>query len=146
METKVTRRKFLQITSATFAGAAILASSNRVVENAIAAAEKKNGVVKIPSYCSICFWKCGLIGYVKDGKLWKLEGNPLDPLSKGRLCPRGNGGVGQHYDPDRLKAPLVRISSRGEDSWKVTTWDEALSYSAKRLMEIKEKYGPQSKL
>jgi thiosulfate reductase/polysulfide reductase chain A len=144
METKVTRRKFLQITSATFAGAAILASSNRVVENAIAAAEKKNGVVKIPSYCSICFWKCGLIGYVKDGKLWKLEGNPLDPLSKGRLCPRGNGGVGQHYDPDRLKAPLVRISSRGEDSWKVTTWDEALSYSAKRLMEIKEKYGPQS--
>jgi len=144
METKVTRRKFLQITSATFAGAAILASSNRVVENAIAAAEKKNGVVKIPSYCSICFWKCGLIGYVKDGKLWKLEGNPLDPLSKGRLCPRGNGGVGQHYDPDRLKAPLVRISSRGEDSWNVTTWDEALSYSAKRLMEIKEKYGPQS--
>jgi len=144
MEAKVTRRKFLQISGATFAGAAIVATSNRVVENAFSLSGRKKGIVKVPSYCSLCFWKCGLIGYVKDGKLWKLEGNPLDPLSKGRLCPRGSGGVGQHYDPDRLKAPLVRISSRGDEKWKVTTWDEALNYSAKKLMEIKDKYGPQS--
>jgi thiosulfate reductase/polysulfide reductase chain A len=141
---KFTRRKFLEISGATFAAACIGTGAKKALDYALFAKDSKNGVVKIPSYCSICFWKCGLIGYVKDGKLWKLEGNLLDPLSRGRLCPRGNGGVGQHYDPDRLKAPLVRVSNRGEESWKVTTWDEALTYAANRLMEIKEKYGLQS--
>ncbi len=141
---KFTRRKFLEISGATFAGAGLAFGGKKLIDNSLFSAEKTSGVVKIPSYCSICFWKCGLVAYVKDGKLWKLEGNPLDPLSKGRLCPRGNGGVGQHYDPDRLKAPLIRTSHRGKEEWKVSTWDEALTYSAKKLMEIKEKYGPQS--
>ncbi len=141
---KLTRRKFLQISGATFTSVGMFAGGGKMIQKTLFATEKSKGVVKIPSYCSICFWKCGLIGYVKDGKLWKLEGNPLDPLSRGRLCPRGNGGVGQHYDPDRLKAPLVRISNRGSEQWKVTTWDEALRYTSQKLMEIKERYGPQS--
>lgn len=135
---KFTRRKFLEISGATFAGSGLIVGGRKIIENSLYATDKTKGIVKIPSYCSICFWKCGLIGYVKDGKLWKLEGNPLDPLSKGRLCPRGNGGVGQHYDPDRLQAPLIRVSQRGEEQWKVATWDEALNHSAKKLMEIKE--------
>ena len=44
-----------------------------------------------------------------DGKLWKFEGNPLDPMSKGRLCPRGTAAVGTHYDPDRIRQPLLRV-------------------------------------
>ncbi len=141
---RLTRRKFLQISGTTFAGAGLLVGGTKMIQSTLSANEKNKGVVKIPSYCSICFWKCGLIGYVKDGKLWKLEGNPIDPLSRGRLCPRGNGGVGQHYDPDRLQAPLVRISNRGGEEWKVTTWDEALNYTSQKLVEIKDKYGPQA--
>ena len=65
-----------------------------------------------PTFCDICFWKCGAIAYTRGGRLWKIEGNPDDPLSQGRLCPRGTGGIGAHYDPDRVRAPLVRRANR----------------------------------
>jgi thiosulfate reductase/polysulfide reductase chain A len=33
----------------------------------------------------MCFWRCGGIAHLRDGKLWKFEGNPKDPQSRGRL-------------------------------------------------------------
>ncbi len=113
----LSRRRFLKITGATF-GATVAASSlSGVVKGAQTVDEKTGksvkGIQKIPTFCDICFWKCGAIAYVKDGKLWKIEGNPDDPLSNGRLCPRGTGGVGAHYDESRLKAPLIRKG----DTW-----------------------------
>jgi len=142
----ISRRKFLKITGATIATAAILTSGSKHI---VKGAEKLNskaikGVRKIPTYCDLCFWKCGVIAYVKDGKLWKLEGNPLDPLSKGRLCPRGTGGVGAHYDSERLRSPLIRKSLRGEEKWVEVTWDEALNYIADKMQKIKNEYGPES--
>ena len=74
----------------------------------------------------MCFWRCGGIAHVRDGKLWKFEGNPKDPQSHGRLCPRGTGAVGAHYDPDRSAQPLIRVGERGKEQWKAVTWDEAL--------------------
>lgn len=101
-----------------------------------------NGVV--PTYCDICFWKCGSLAHVRDGEVWKITGNPIDPLSRGRLCPRGTGGVGALRDPDRLRAPLIRDKQRGEDVWREASWDEALNYIAEKMQAIKEKYGPES--
>lgn len=104
----------------------------------------RQGIRKIATFCDICFWKCGAIATVKDGKLWKIEGNPDDPLSNGRLCPRGTGGIGAHFDPDRLKHPLIRTSDRGEEEWKAVTWEEALDYIAERMKKIKAEHGPES--
>lgn len=139
----LSRRRFLQISAATISATATvgsLATLARGVPGAAAA----TGVQTIPTFCDICFWKCGAIAHVRDGKLWKLEGNPDDPLSRGRLCPRGTGGVGAHYDPDRLKAPLVRRQRRGQDEWTQVTWDEALNYVAERMLAIKAQYGPEA--
>lgn len=102
------------------------------------------GVQKIPTFCDMCFWKCGAIAYVRDGRLWKLEGNPRDPLSRGRLCPRGTGGVGAHYDPDRLQAPLLRKSVRGREQWSVVSWDEAIEFIAGKMAKIKSVHGPEA--
>ncbi len=99
---------------------------------------------KIPTYCNICFWQCAAIATVRDGQLWKIEGNPLDPLSKGRLCPRGTGGIGACSDPDRLRAPLIRVSERGEEKWKAVTWDEALDFIANKMQKIKAEHGAES--
>ena len=98
----------------------------------------------IPTFCEICFWKCGVLGHVKDGRLTKIVGNPEHPLSRGRLCPRGTGGVGLVYDPDRLKTPLIRVKKRGEDVFEAVSWDKALDEVAEKLMAIKEKYGPEA--
>ncbi|MFH1049372.1 MAG: molybdopterin-dependent oxidoreductase [bacterium] len=140
------RRKFLQISSATFAAAAALGTVNQITKAtaSLSGEMQSKGIKKVPTFCNLCFWKCGAIAYVKEGKLWKIEGNPIDPLSNGRLCPRGTGGVGANSDPTRLKYPLIRTKNRGEESWKVVTWDEAFNFIAERLNKIKADYGPEA--
>jgi len=141
----VSRRKFLKISGAAFSAAAAgkaCATATGILNEDDG--ESVRGIQKIPTYCDICFWKCGAIAYVKDGSLWKIEGNPLDPLSRGRLCPRGTGGVGAHYDPDRLRAPLMRKRRRGDEEWAEVTWDEAISFIAEKMQKIKAEYGPEA--
>jgi thiosulfate reductase/polysulfide reductase chain A len=141
----VSRRRFLKISGTTLGVAAAggtLATTARSLGGTPAAAEQ--GLRTVATYCDICFWKCGAIATVKDGRLWKIEGNPADPLSRGRLCPRGTGGIGAHFDPDRLKAPLIRRRNRGDDEWTVVTWDEALGHIAEKMQTIKARYGPES--
>jgi thiosulfate reductase/polysulfide reductase chain A len=145
---QVSRRKFLKISAATFGTAAVITGAgSTLMKTSLKASEKaEKGIKKIPTYCDICFWKCGAVAYVRDGKLWKIEGNPQDDLSKGRLCTRGTGGVGFHYASERLQQPLIRQkgAKRGEDKWVVVTWDEAMTYIADKMKEIGKKYGPES--
>ncbi|BET67886.1 molybdopterin-dependent oxidoreductase [Opitutales bacterium ASA1] len=139
----VSRRRFLKISLGSLAVAG--ASGGAVA--ALGRRRDASGTTEIrtiPTFCDICFWKCGAIASVRDGKLWKIEGNPLDPLSRGRLCPRGSGGIGAHFDNDRLRSPLIRVRERGEEVWKEVTWDEALDYIAERMQRIKAEHGPES--
>ena len=55
---------------------------------------KTDGDSVVPTFCELCFWKCGVLAHVKNGKVTKIVGNPAHPLSKGRLCPRGEGATG----------------------------------------------------
>jgi thiosulfate reductase/polysulfide reductase chain A len=145
MKTTLSRRKFLKITGATIgAAAAGGAAIKALTVFSRPSSSPMGGVTKIPTYCDLCFWKCGAIAYVRDGALWKIEGNPEDPLSRGRLCPRGSGGVGAHSDPDRLKRPLMRKRQRGEEVWAEVTWDEAFAFIARKLNSIKAQYGPEA--
>ncbi|GIK84572.1 MAG: nitrate reductase [Betaproteobacteria bacterium] len=140
---QLSRRRFLKISAATFTAAAAVTRLPDAVRVA-GAAEAEKGVRTVPTFCEMCFWRCSGIAHVRDGKLWKFEGNPNDPQSRGRLCPRGTGAVGAYYDPDRLQKPLIRTSARGKDAWKAVTWDEALAYVAERMQKIKAEHGAES--
>ncbi len=98
----------------------------------------------VPTFCELCFWKCGVLAHVKDGRVTKITGNPDHPLSRGRLCPRGTGGTGLLYDPDRLKRPLVRVKKRGEDRFEPVSWDSALNKIAEGMRKISDTYGPEA--
>ncbi len=138
----LSRRRFLQIgaTAATLAAAAGSHASDKHRRRG-----PTNGPVRtVPTFCDICFWKCGAIASVRGDELWKLEGNPDDPLSRGRLCPRGTGGVGAHFDTQRLKRPLVRRRNRGQEEWTAVSWDEALNVIAGKMQAIKARYGPEA--
>ena len=44
----------------------------------------------LPSACPLdCPDACSLDVQVEDGRVVKIDGNPLDPKSNGRLCARG---------------------------------------------------------
>ena len=73
----------------------------------------------------MCVNMCGAIARNVDGKVVKLDPNPLFTKSRNFLCARGNAGIAAVYDPDRLKWPLIRVGKRGEGKFKRATWDEA---------------------
>jgi thiosulfate reductase/polysulfide reductase chain A len=98
----------------------------------------------VPTFCELCFWKCGVLAHVENGKVTKLTGNPEHPLSRGRLCPRGTGGTGLLYDPDRLKKPLLRRKGkRGDQTFEEVSWETALDFTAGKLLKIKKECGPE---
>jgi len=139
----LSRRRFLKISAGSMAAVGLAGGGASLLGRAVKPTRER-GIRQVATFCDICFWKCGAVATLKDGELWKIEGNPLDPLSQGRLCPRGSGGIGAHFDPDRLRSPLIRVNQRGEDKWQEVTWDEALDYIAARMNRIKEEHGPES--
>ncbi len=139
------RRSFLQAATA----AALAVPLAKVVS-------AETGVVKTPidpkgtfedktvtgGICEMCFWRCQLVGKLRDDRLVKLEGNPKS-IDNGRsICARGNAGIKYLYDPDRLKYPLKNVGKRGAPVWKRISWDEALNECGTRLKGVVDKYGP----
>ena len=101
---------------------------------------------KIPTFCSLCgpTMGCGIYCYVKDGRLVRVEGMKESPRNRGKLCPRAFASVQWLYSPQRLKYPLKRIGKKGEGKFEKIGWDEALDIIAAKLLEQKERYGPES--
>ena len=140
---KFSRRTFLKTSGA--AGCA-LAAYTALPEKFLLWAEEQ-GMLKAtytPTFCEICFWKCGALAKVINGRVVKLEGNPAHPGARGKLCARGNGGAGLLYDPNRLKTPLISTGARGSGQYRKASWDEALDLVAFKLKAIKSQYGPES--
>jgi thiosulfate reductase/polysulfide reductase chain A len=137
----IERRKFLQIAAGAASAAGAGAAGFAVWPTPAPAAPQ---IRKVSTFCELCFWKCGVVATVEDGRVTKLDGHPSHPLSLGRLCPRGNGGTGLLYDPDRLKKPLLRTGSRGSEKFREVSWDEALGFIAGRMNRIKARHGPEA--
>ena len=60
------------------------------------------------------------------------------PVSKGALCVKGWNAYEFINKLDRLKFPLIKSNGK----FRQASWDNALEIVSKKLLEIKEKYGP----
>ena len=98
----------------------------------------------VKTCCRACIANCGVLATVRNGRVVKLQGNPEDPMSKGRMCAKGLSGIQALYHPNRNKYPLIRAGERGENKWRRASWDEALEYIAKGLMKVREQYGAEA--
>jgi thiosulfate reductase/polysulfide reductase chain A len=148
MSEQLSRRQFIKIGAATTGtvalGSGLVSNWWGLDPNGPVPDPGTEGEKVVPTFCEICFWKCGVLAHVKDGRVTKITGNPDHPLSRGRLCPRGTGGIGLLYDPDRLKRPLIRTRKRGEEAFEEVSWDAALNRVAEGMLKIKKKYGPEA--
>ena len=98
----------------------------------------------VKTCCRACIANCGVLATVRNGRVVKLQGNPEDPMSKGRMCAKGLSGIQALYHPNRNKYPLIRAGERGENKWRRASWDEALEHIAKGLMKVREQYGAEA--
>jgi thiosulfate reductase/polysulfide reductase chain A len=146
MTIDLSRRNFLKLGAAT-AGALVV---GQLIPPMVAHAAAEAGLLNaagdgyIPSMCEMCVWRCGLIAKVKEGRVVKLDGNPDHPHSRGHLCVRGQSGLMNTYDPDRVLTPLIRVGKRGEGKFRQASWEEALDYTASQMLAIKDNYGPEA--
>ena len=134
MDHKITRRGFLK-TSTSLVGVASAATAAAGPTPHLPGWRGETRVEQIATNCEMCFWRCGVMAEVSEGKVLKLQGNPNHPLTKGQLCARGNAGTQLLYDPDRLKYPMMRTGARGEGKFKRISWDQALDLLATRLTD-----------
>ncbi len=80
----------------------------------------------VTSACWQCVSRCTTLNYTENGRLVKIEGNPESIRNRGKICAKGQAGINQVYDPDRVLYPMLRAGKRGEGKWKRISWDEAL--------------------
>ncbi|MBC7715953.1 MAG: molybdopterin-dependent oxidoreductase [Pseudorhodobacter sp.] len=97
----------------------------------------------VKGVCLNCSTVCGIQGYVIDGKLVKVGGNPEDPNNGKSLCAKGQSGPTINTYPERLLYPLKRVGARGEGKWQRITWDEAHDEIAKRIRKAMDEGKPE---
>lgn len=81
------------------------------------------------STCAQCDAGCSISGRVREGRVLKLEGNPDSVINRGKMCGLGQAGVQHHYNPDRVREPLLRNGDKGE----TITWEKAYALIAEKL-------------
>ncbi|MHC1743660.1 MAG: 4Fe-4S dicluster domain-containing protein [Syntrophobacteraceae bacterium] len=87
--------------------------------------------------CRECPAGCGVLAKNREGRLIKLEGNPLHPINQGKLCMRGQAALHGIYNPDRLKTPMLREGGK----WRSLSFAEAQSLLNARVAAASRK-GP----
>ncbi len=97
-------------------------------------------MARVLTTCIYCGCGCGLYLESENGVVCGSYPSGNHPVSQGALCVKGWNAYEFINKPDRLKVPLIKVDGR----FKEVSWDRALDLVAKRLLEIKEKYGPDS--
>jgi len=140
---KVTRRTFLKGTAAT--GGVLMASRllHGDLETLVAAGSQAAAAATdewVPTTCWIGKQDCGMLARKINGRVVKLEGNPIHPRNRGTLCPKGIAQITALYDPNRVKTPLIRTNEKGvPGQFRPASWDEALTLVATKIKEVRAK-------
>ncbi|MES0337231.1 MAG: molybdopterin-dependent oxidoreductase [Candidatus Magnetobacterium sp. LHC-1] len=93
--------------------------------------------------CLNCNTGCGIKVKVQDSVAVKIDGNPYNPFSlvpnlpmttsiydaariDSAICPKGQAGIQNLYDPYRIASVLKRAGKRGENKWVTIPFDKAI--------------------
>ncbi len=115
---------------------------------------------KVDSVCPFCGVGCLLTYNVKDNVIVSVDGRD-GPANHNRLCVKGRYGFDYAHSPQRLTVPLIRKAgvpkdpealqhlNRGvldkgadwSDVFREATWEEALSFAAGGLANLRDTFG-----
>ena len=104
----------------------------------------------VSTTCPYCGVGCNLQLHIKEDYIYKVT-SPFDGIvNRGNLCVKGRFGYDFIYNPERVTTPLIRKRAQAagtrtqafdREEWREVSWNEALDYTATRLVEIYQRDG-----
>jgi len=89
----------------------------------------------VPSICPYCAVGCGQLIYVKEGEVTHIEGDPASPISRGRLCPKGQASKSFAHSP--LREYKVKYRRPYTTQWEELSLDDAMDMIAERIIKTR---------
>jgi formate dehydrogenase major subunit len=136
------RRTFLKRSGITAGVGAVAAQLPfNMIGEAAAAKDEAGGKIEVKrTVCTHCSVGCAIDATVQNG-VWIRQEPVFDsPLNLGAHCAKG-ASVREHgmtHDSHRLKYPMKLEGGK----WKRLSWDQAYGEISKKLLEIRQKDGP----
>ncbi|MEN3383332.1 MAG: hypothetical protein V7608_3376, partial [Hyphomicrobiales bacterium] len=102
--------------------------------------------VEHASVCTLdCPDTCSLTVTVDEGRIIKVRGSSVLPLTDGVICNKvAHHSTEFNHGPQRLRTPLKRTGPRGSGEFTRVSWDEALDTIHQRVSAVIDRFGPQA--
>ena len=89
----------------------------------------------VQSICPYCAVGCGQLVHVKDGEVTHIEGDPASPISRGRLCPKGQAS--KSYVQSPLREYKVKYRRPYGTRWEELPLDDAMGMIVQRILDTR---------
>ncbi|GAA6149219.1 formate dehydrogenase subunit alpha [Pseudooceanicola nitratireducens] len=89
--------------------------------------------------CAYCGVGCSFKAELNGDKLVRMTPYKHGKANRGHSCVKGRFAYGYAEHPDRILNPMIR--DKVSDPWREVSWDEAMSFTAARLTNIRETHG-----
>lgn len=87
------------------------------------------------SVCPYCAVGCGQLVYVKQGEVTHIEGDPASPISRGRLCPKGQAS--RSFTTSPLRQHKVKYRRPHGTEWEELPLEQAMQMIADRIVKTR---------
>jgi len=106
----------------------------------------ENSIIQqgLPEYsvvttCAYCGVGCNFEVQLQGDQVVNMEPYKGSPANRGHSCVKGRFAYGYATHKDRVTEPMIR--NHIDEPWQKVSWDEAFSFTAKKLRGIQGKYG-----
>ncbi|MES2624407.1 MAG: formate dehydrogenase subunit alpha [Pseudomonadota bacterium] len=93
----------------------------------------------VETTCAYCGVGCTFRAEMKGDQVVRMVPAKSGKANDGHSCVKGRFSFGYATHKERILKPMIR--NKTSDPWKEVSWEEAISHTATRFMEIQAKYG-----
>ena len=88
----------------------------------------------VTTTCAYCGVGCSFKAEMKGNQVVRMTPYKDGKANEGHACVKGRFAFGYATHKDRITVPMIRDSI--DDPWKEVSWEEAVTYTAKRFKDI----------
>jgi formate dehydrogenase major subunit len=92
--------------------------------------------------CAYCGVGCSFKAELRGDELVRMVPHKDGGANEGHSCVKGRFAFGYATHPDRVLRPMVR--EKITDPWREVDWDEAIDTVARRMLDIRRRYGAEA--